>query len=143
MSKITLRRFTSRAMGIVKNKRNAFLIIEASSRWAKMAPRARKVMRDRKPLQGLSTSKLPEGMVIWTPSIKIGIPIILTSTTDVKATKFFNGKEMVVMMFSGKGNMKSRNKMGKSKALVIGLPTRKRLNPRIKKKIENPEIENT
>jgi predicted nucleotidyltransferase len=131
----------SNATGTASRNNNPFRVKEMLLKKAKTAPRARKAMSDRNPLQGLPTRRLPPGITIVKPCLKTGISKMLTIEAPIFVTSIFMGKEMVLIKTSGTGNMNKRNKSGKSTARVIFLPKRKSVAPRIRRNIETPEME--
>ena len=131
------------AIGIDNRNNTIFFAGEKSIRYANTDPRAIKEINDLRPLQGFATNRVPAGIVMLNPSRNVGIPRKLTISTPVLATSIFIGKDMVPINACGTGNMNTRNIRGKKITQVIFLPKMNRAMPMTKKKMENPEIENT
>jgi len=135
--------FDKMAIGIDNRNNKIFFVREKSIRYANTDPRAIKEINDLRPLQGFATNRLPAGIVMLNPSLNVGIPRKLTISTPVLATSIFIGKDMVLINACGTGNMNTRNIRGKKIMPVIFLPKMNKGIPMTRKKMENPEIENT
>ena len=139
----TLTIFEKIAIGMDTRNKTVFFVAEVSIRYANTDPSAMKAIRDRRPLHGFPTSRVPAGMVMLNPSRITGIPNKRTKSTPVLATSIFNGKETAEINAMGTGNMKIKNISGKRMIRVIFFPKRNRQRPMTKKNMENPEIEKT
>lgn len=130
-------------MGIVESTKIPFFNLEALKKYAIKVPRAIMAIKDLMPEQGSSTIKYERAVFIILPSLIAGMPSLLISRVEILAINIFNLKLIVAIETSGRGSIKSRNKMGKTNSFRCSLPKNNKTIPIITRMRENAEVENT
>jgi hypothetical protein len=112
------------AIGIVEMKRIIFLKRLILEIYAIKAPKAKREIKDRIPLQGSSIVRVVLARWTMAPSRKIGKPNKLSKDVPKLATMSLRGKEKTEIAPIGRGNMKMRNPRGKEIFFVNSRPKR-------------------